>query len=130
MLTSRKRPFLTRAGCCAAGGPIPRQQVIEPAHRMAVGHAFQNVLEIGERLDVIELCGGQQRGDDRPAGCAAIGSGEQMVLAAERDGPDGAFDRVVVELDAAVIEEAAKRSPAGERIADRIGERRRAAGCG
>jgi hypothetical protein len=30
-------------------------------------------------------------------------SGEQMVLVAETDGADGAFDHVVVELDAAVV---------------------------
>jgi hypothetical protein len=34
---------------------------------MAVRHAFQNVPEVGERLHVVELSGGQQRGDDRPA---------------------------------------------------------------
>jgi hypothetical protein len=28
-----------------------------------------------------------------------------MVFAPKRDGPDGALDRIVVELDAAVIEE-------------------------
>jgi hypothetical protein len=72
---------------------------------MAVRHAFQNVLEVGERLHVVELSGGQQRGDDRPARRTAVGSGEQMVLAAEGDGPDGTFDRVVVEFEASVIEE-------------------------
>lgn len=38
---------------------------------MAVGHAFQYVLEVGKWLHVIELCGGQQRGDYRPARRAA-----------------------------------------------------------
>jgi len=50
---------------------------------MTVGHAFQHVLEVGERLDIIKLCSGQQRSDDCPAGRAAVGSGEQVVLAAE-----------------------------------------------
>ena len=45
-----------------------------------------------------------------------------MVLAAERDRPDGALDRVVVELDAAVVEEAAERCPAGQGVADRLGQ--------
>lgn len=54
---------------------------------MAVGHAPQHVLEVGERLDVIELCGRQQRGDDCPALGPAIGSGEQMVLAAKGNLP-------------------------------------------
>ena len=37
-----------------------------------------------------------------------------MVLPSERDGPDGAFDGIIVEVDPAVIEEAAERRPAGE----------------
>lgn len=45
-----------------------------------------------------------------------------MVLAAERDGTDGAFHRVVVEFDATVIEEATKGGPAGEGVTDRIGK--------
>ena len=44
--------------------------------------------------------------------------GEEMVLVPERHGPDGALDRVVVKLDATVVEEAAERRPARERIAD------------
>ena len=103
-------------------GPVPGQQVVEPAHGMAVGHALEHVLEIGEGLDVVELGGGEEGGDGRPAVGAAIGSGEQVVLAAERDGADGALDGVVVEFDAAVIEEAAEGVPAGQRIADSVGE--------
>ena len=109
--TSRKRPAVTRV---VSGGfvlsPIPGEEFVEPAHGMAVGHALEDVFEIGERLDVIELCGGDERADGGPADAAAVRAGEQMVLAAERDGPDGAFDRVVVEIDAAVVEEAAEGS--------------------
>jgi hypothetical protein len=35
----------------------------------------------------------------------AIGAGEQSVLAAQGERTDGAFDDVVVDLDAAVVEE-------------------------
>ncbi len=45
-----------------------------------------------------------------------------MVLAPERDGPDGALHGVVVELDAAVVEEAGECRPARERIADGLGQ--------
>src|SRR5262245_44118113 len=89
---------------------------------MAIGHALEDILKIGEWLDAVELRGREERGDDRPAGRSAVGAGEQMVLAAEGDGPDGAFDRVVVEFDAAVIEEAAKRPPAGQGIPHGFGE--------
>jgi hypothetical protein len=34
---------------------------------VSVGHAFQHVLEVGERLHVIEFCRGQQRGCSNPA---------------------------------------------------------------
>jgi hypothetical protein len=45
-----------------------------------------------------------------------------MVFAPERDGPDGALDRVVVEFDTAVIEEAREGWPAREGVADGLGE--------
>ena len=89
---------------------------------MAVGHAFQHILEVGEGLDVVELCGADEGADRCPACGAAIGSCEQVVLAAERDGADGAFDGVGVEFNASVIEEAAKGTPAVQRVADRIGQ--------
>ena len=53
---------------------------------MAAGHALQQVLEVCEGLDVVELCGGDEGADRRPAGGAAVGSGEQVVLATERNG--------------------------------------------
>jgi hypothetical protein len=79
---------------------------------MAVRHALEYVLEIGEGLDVVELGGGDEGADRRPAVGAAVGSGEQVVLAAERDGTDRALDGVGVEFDAAIIEEAAEDVPA------------------
>ena len=52
---------------------------------------------------------------------AAIGSGEQRVLAGERKRADRSFDDVV-DLDATVVEEEAEPTPANERVADRLGE--------
>ena len=43
-------------------------------------------------------------------------------FASERDGSDGALDRVVVELDTTVIEEAGEGGPAPECVADGLGE--------
>jgi hypothetical protein len=37
-----------------------------------------------------------------------------------RDGPDGTFDRVVVDLETPIVEEVAEGAPTGKRIADRI----------
>ncbi len=71
---------------------------------MAVAHAPENVAEVGVELDVVELCRGDEGADRCPSLCAAIGACKEMVLAPERHGPDGALDRVVVELDAAIVE--------------------------
>ena len=89
---------------------------------MTVGHALQDVSEPGKGLDVVELCGGDEGADGCPSDAATVRAREQMVFAPECDGPDGALDRIVVELDAAVIEEAGEGGPARERIADGLGE--------
>jgi hypothetical protein len=89
---------------------------------MTVGHALQDVSEPGKRLDVVELCGGDEGADGCPSDAATVRAREQMVLAPERDGPDGALDRIVVEFDATVIKEAGEGRPAGERVADGLGE--------
>lgn len=99
--------------------PIPRQEIIDPTHGMAVGHALKDVLDVDERLHV-ELCGGDEGTAGSPACAAAVGACEQEILAAERDRSDRAFDRAVVELDAAGIEEALEGWPAREGIADRL----------
>ena len=53
---------------------------------------------------------------------AAVGAGEEGVLAVEGDSADRALDDVAVDLDAAVVEEAGESFPARERVADRLGE--------
>ena len=122
----RKRPFLARSlGLSAYWLPVPGQQVIEPAHRVAVRHAMQHVLEIGEGLDVVELCGGYEGANGRPSAAAAVRSREQMVFAPECDGPNGALDRIVVEFDASVVEESGEGWPARERITNGFRERTR-----
>jgi hypothetical protein len=44
---------------------------------MAITQAFQDIFEIGEGLNAVELGGGEERCDDRPAVGAAVGSGEE-----------------------------------------------------
>src|SRR5260370_3938480 len=88
------------------------------AHWMALGHALQDVPEIGERLDVVELCRGDEGTNGGPSLSATIGAGEQMVLAPKRDGSDRALDRIVVELATAVIQENTEGRPERQRIAD------------
>ena len=54
----------------------------------------------------LHLVGFDERGDDRPMLAAAVGTGEEMIFAPERDRPDCARDDIGVDLDAAVVEEA------------------------
>ena len=89
---------------------------------MSVGHALEHIAQVSKRLNAVELCGSKERGNDGPARRAAVRSGEQMVLATERDGANGTFHCVVVELDASVVQEASQGSPAGECVADGLGE--------
>src|SRR5262249_23756078 len=58
----------------------------------------------------------------RPTVATTIRAGEEVIFAAQRHGSDRPFDGVVVEIDAAVVQEAAKGWPAGEGVADRLGK--------
>jgi hypothetical protein len=91
--------------------PVLGQKLVGSAHRMTVGHALKDILEIGEGPDIVELGAGDERANGRPAFGAAVRSGEQVVLAAERDGTDCSLDGVIIKVDAA-IEEAAEDVPA------------------
>ena len=94
------------------------QKLVDAAHGMSGDELGQDVGEVGVGIDVVELAGGNQRGEHGPVLGAAVGPGEQMVPATERDRPDGALDDVAVELDAAVVEEAAQPLPARQRVAN------------
>src|SRR5436190_24368129 len=89
---------------------------------MALGHALQDVLEVGERLHVVEFCRGDGGADGGPSLSPTVGAGKQMVLTPQRDGSDRAFDGIVVELDTAIVEEMTEGRPAGKGVTDRAGE--------
>ena len=72
---------------------------------MATDDAGDDFGDVGLWIDIVELGGLDERGDDGPVFGAAVGAGEQAVLAGQRQGPDGALDGVVVDLDAAITEE-------------------------
>ena len=55
---------------------------------------------------------------------ALVGACEEVVFAAERDGPHGALDDIVVDFDASVIEIAGQTRPARQRVTDRLGDGR------
>lgn len=84
---------------------------------MPVEHALQYVGEIGIGLDIVELGGFDEGANDRPAAAATIAAGKQVVLATECNGTDGPLDRVRVELDTTIGEEAGQSGPTRQRIA-------------
>jgi hypothetical protein len=51
---------------------------------------LEKLAETGEGLDIVELGGLDERGDDRPGATTGLGAGKERVLAAEGDGADGA----------------------------------------
>lgn len=89
---------------------------------MAVDDAGDDLAQVGVMVDVVELAGFDERGDGRPVLGAAVGLGEEGILAIEGERPNGPFDGVVVDVDAAVVEEQAKPGPARQGVADRLGE--------
>lgn len=61
---------------------------------MTIDDSGENIGEIAKRLDVIELCGLDKRGDDPPVFGPGIGACKQRVLAIEGNRPDGSLDSV------------------------------------
>src|SRR5260370_21924734 len=96
---------------------------------MAVDNLDEDVGEVGVRVEAAELAGLDQRSDDRPVLAAVLGASEQRIFAIEGDRADCSFDRVGVDLDAAVVEEAGQTLPARERVADRLPPPWAYAGC-
>jgi hypothetical protein len=100
----------------------PGREIVDLAIEMAVDDLGERAGEIGLRIDAAELAGLDERGDDRPVFSAAVGTGEERVLAVESDRANGTFVGVGVDLDAAVVEESRRALPARQRVADRLGE--------
>ncbi len=73
---------------------------------MTVDDLGENIREIAERIDVVEFTGLDQRCDRGAVVGAAVRASEQSVFPVQRDRADGTLDGVVVELDAAIVEEA------------------------
>ena len=89
---------------------------------MAADDAGDDVGQVGLGVDAVQLAGPDERGQHGPVLGATVGAGEEMVLPPEGQGSDGALDDVVVDLDLAIIQETGQAFPAGQGIADRLGE--------
>jgi hypothetical protein len=73
-------------------------------------------------LRAVELGGLDQGVDRRGAVAAGVGTGEQIVLAADRDTAQRPLGGVVVEGEAAVVEASQQRLPARPHVPEGLGE--------
>jgi predicted P-loop ATPase len=91
---------------------------------MSIDHAREHVVQVSVGFDAVEFAGFNQRTDDRPTFTTAVTACKQVVLATERQGTDSTLDRVGVEFNAAIMQEARQAFPARERVTDRLGRDR------
>src|SRR5271170_8172572 len=89
---------------------------------MTVYDPGEGVGQVRERVDVVQLTCLDQRSDDGPVFGAAVRACEQSIFPVERDGANGTFDGVVVELDATIVDEARQPLPARQGVTDGLGK--------
>jgi hypothetical protein len=84
-----------------------------PGHEFADAVCAITIGETGEgfgqpcvRVDGVEFAAFDQRGDHRPVVAALIRAGKQCVFAVEGKRPYRALDRIVVEIDPAIVKKA------------------------
>ena len=109
-------------GLSALGGVGPGHQLVDAGRRPAVDELGENVGGPGERIDGVEFAGLEKRGNHGPSRRASIVAGEQRVFSCQGQTADRTLDRVGIDLDAAVFEEAAQAVPVVETIGDPFGE--------
>ena len=106
-----------------AGGalPCPRRQFADALCRV-IREPRENLGEPGLWVDVVEATGLDKRVDRRCATPSFIGSREGPVAAPHGDVAQGPFRGVVRQADSSIVEEAGEGRPAGEHVADRLGD--------
>ena len=66
---------------------------------MPVEDGAEGFSDIGDRIDIVQLAGGDDGGEERPVLGADFVTGEQSVFSRQGHRADGVFDRVCVELE-------------------------------
>jgi hypothetical protein len=82
----------------------------------------QDVFQIGARVDAIEPARPNQAIHRCRPLASAVGAGEQIVFASERDAAQGVFGQRVADLDATVFAVQHERVSLVERVADCLGQ--------
>lgn len=79
--------------------------------------------DIGDGVDVVELAGGHDRRQQGPVFCSDLMTGEECIFPGQADWADGVLDRIGVEFETPVIEEARQALPVIKGVADVLGKR-------
>ena len=82
----------------------------------------QYVGKIGLRIEPVHLGRFDEGHGARQCLSPAVSAGEEPILAADANWPQGAFSGIVVDADAPILQKQAKRRPATEAIAKRLGK--------
>jgi hypothetical protein len=83
--------------------------------------APEGVGEVVDGVQARQFAGGDERGEHGPVLGANRVAREERVLPCQRDRADLVLDRVGVELEGAVVEEADQAGPVREGVADVLG---------
>ena len=86
-------------------GVIPRQEIFDLALLVPADDCMEGFHQVCLWIDPVEFCCLDQRGDDAPVFGSGIMAGEERVFPIEGDRADRAFDRIIVQLDTAILEE-------------------------
>ena len=81
----------------------PGKQLVDLAVRMAIDDPGEDVGEVGNRVDVVQLAGFDQRRDSGPMLGATVGARKQCIFPVERDRTDRAFDGIAWTMAAIVF---------------------------
>lgn len=92
---------------------MPGHEVFDAALRVAVEDGAEGGGEIVDRVYAGHLAGGDQRGEHGPVLGADLVACEERVFPRQGDRPDLIFDRVCVQLEGAIVQEADQSGPVG-----------------
>lgn len=112
------------------GDPGPRHEFVQTRGGPEIDKSGEDVGQISLRLDAAELAGFDQRSDAGPVLRALIMPREQRILAVEDKRTDASLDDIIVELDAAVVEEPRQTIPVIQGVTDVLCDRRFARDAG
>jgi hypothetical protein len=82
-----------------------RQELLESALRPAASEPPEDVGEVEQGRDAVLGAGAGQAVEDRGARSGLVGAAEEVVAAAEGDGPQLLFTKVVIQTQPSIVDE-------------------------